>query len=334
MKKNILNLEKYELEQYVLKKYQGKEIFKWLYKKREYDFLEYTNLSKELRNSLMDILEVKLLEIIKVEESHDVYKFLFKLKDSEYIETVLMKHGYGNSICVSTQVGCNMGCLFCESGKLKKVRDLEVYELISQILMVRDHLNIDINSVVLMGIGEPFDNYDNVVKFLKIINDSDGLDIGARKITVSTSGLVPMIDKFSDLGIQVNLAVSLHASNNKTRSELMPINKVYNLNMLMDSIRRYIDKTSRRVTIEYVMIKLVNDTLKDASNLVNLLKDLNVYVNLIPYNETSSNLEGSSDESIRKFYDILKKGGIDVTIRKKMGSKISAACGQLRSKEV
>lgn len=334
MKKNILNLEKYELDQYVLKKYQGKEIFKWLYKKREYDFLEYTNLSKELRNSLMDILEVKLLEIIKVEESHDVYKFLFKLKDSEYIETVLMKHGYGNSICVSTQVGCNMGCLFCESGKLKKVRDLEVYELISQILMVRDHLNIDINSVVLMGIGEPFDNYDNVVKFLKIINDSDGLDIGARKITVSTSGLVPMIDKFSDLGIQVNLAVSLHASNNKTRSELMPINKVYNLNMLMDSIRRYIDKTSRRVTIEYVMIKLVNDTLKDASNLVNLLKDLNVYVNLIPYNETSSNLEGSSDESIRKFYDILKKGGIDVTIRKKMGSKISAACGQLRSKEV
>ena len=282
----------------------------------------------------MDILEVKLLEIKKVEESHDVYKFLFKLKDSEYIETVLMKHGYGNSICVSTQVGCNMGCLFCESGKLKKVRDLEVYELISQILMVRDHLNIDINSVVLMGIGEPFDNYDNVVKFLKIINDSDGLDIGARKITVSTSGLVPMIDKFSDLGIQVNLAVSLHASNNKTRSELMPINKVYNLNMLMDSIRRYIDKTSRRVTIEYVMIKLVNDTLKDASNLVNLLKDLNVYVNLIPYNETSSNLEGSSDESIRKFYDILKKGGIDVTIRKKMGSKISAACGQLRSKEV
>lgn len=334
MKKNILNLEKYELDQYVLKKYQGKEIFKWLYKKREYDFLEYTNLSKELRNSLMDILEVKLLEIIKVEESHDVYKFLFKLKDSEYIETVLMKHGYGNSICVSTQVGCNMGCLFCESGKLKKVRDLEVYELISQILMVRDHLNIDINSVVLMGIGEPFDNYDNVVKFLKIINDSDGLDIGARKITVSTSGLVPMIDKFSDLGIQVNLAVSLHASNNKTRSELMPINKVYNLNMLMDSIRRYIDKTSRRVTIEYVMIKLVNDTLKDASDLVNLLKDLNVYVNLIPYNETSSNLEGSSDESIRKFYDILKKGGIDVTIRKKMGSKISAACGQLRSKEV
>lgn len=334
MKKNILNLEKYELDQYVLKKYQGKEIFKWLYKKKEYDFLKYTNLSKELRNSLINIFEVKLLEIIKVEESSDVYKFLFKLKDSEYIETVLMKHGYGNSICVSTQVGCNMGCLFCESGKLKKVRDLEVYELISQILMVRDHLNIDINSVVLMGIGEPFDNYDNVVKFLKIINDSDGLDIGARKITVSTSGLVPMIDKFSDLGIQVNLAVSLHASNNKTRSELMPINKVYNLNMLMDSIRRYIDKTSRRVTIEYVMIKLVNDTLKDASNLVNLLKDLNVYVNLIPYNETSSNLEGSSDESIRKFYDILKKGGIDVTIRKKMGSKISAACGQLRSKEV
>ncbi len=334
MKKNILNLEKYELDQYVLKKYQGKEIFKWLYKKKEYDFLKYTNLSKELRNSLINIFEVKLLEIIKVEESSDVYKFLFKLKDSEYIETVLMKHGYGNSICVSTQVGCNMGCLFCESGKLKKVRDLEVYELISQILMVRDHLNIDINSVVLMGIGEPFDNYDNVVKFLKIINDSDGLDIGARKITVSTSGLVPMIDKFSDLGIQVNLAVSLHASNNKTRSELMPINKVYNLNMLMDSIRRYIDKTSRRVTIEYVMIKLVNDTLKDASDLVNLLKDLNVYVNLIPYNETSSNLEGSSDESIRKFYDILKKGGIDVTIRKKMGSKISAACGQLRSKEV
>ncbi len=334
MKKNILNLEKCELEEYVLKKYQSKEIFKWIYKKREYDFLKYTNISKELRNSLLDVFDIKLLKIVKVEESSDVHKFLFKLNDSEYIETVLMKHSYGNSICVSTQVGCNMGCLFCESGKLKKVRDLEVYELVSQILMVSDYLNININSVVLMGIGEPFDNYDNVIKFIKIMNDSDGLDIGARKITVSTSGLVPMIDKFSDLGIQVNLAISLHASNNETRSKLMPINKVYNLDMLVDSIRRYIDKTSRRITIEYVMIKLVNDTKKDALELVNLLKELNVYVNLIPYNETSSNFEGSSDESIKEFYDILKKGGIDVTIRKKMGSKISAACGQLRSKEV
>ena len=334
MKKNILNYSKFELRDYVLKKYQATEVFKWIYKKREYDFSKYTNLSKELRNSLLDSFEVKFLEIVKVEESSDVYKFLFKLSDGEYIETVLMKHGYGNSICVSTQVGCNMGCLFCESGKLKKVRDLEVYELISQIIMVRENLGIDINSVVLMGIGEPFDNYDNVIKFIKMINDKDGLEIGARKITVSTSGLVPMIDEFSNLDLQVNLAISLHASNDKTRSMIMPINKVYNLDMLIDSIDRYIAKTSRRVTIEYVMIKEVNDTLKDALELINLLKNLNVYVNLIPYNETSSNLSASSDESIREFYDILKKNKIDVTIRKKMGSKISAACGQLRSKEV
>ena len=246
-----------------------------------------------------------------------------------------MQHDYGKSVCVSSQVGCNMGCRFCESGRLKKVRNLQTYEMVEQILLIEEDIKESITSVVIMGIGEPFDNYDNVINFIRIINDQKGISIGARHITVSTSGLVPKIKEFMNLDLQVNLAISLHAPNNELRSKIMPINNAYNLDILMDTIKEYTKKTSRRVTIEYVMLDSVNDSEDNALELANLLKGLNAYVNLIPYNETNHlEFKRSSKNRIMKFYDTLKKNGINVTIRKEFGRNISAACGQLRSKEV
>ena len=246
-----------------------------------------------------------------------------------------MYHDYGNSICVSSQVGCNMGCKFCESGRLKKVRNLETYEMVLQILMVEKDIKERISSVVIMGIGEPFDNYENVMNFIKIINEPKGIAIGARHITVSTSGIIPKIYEFMKLPLQVNLAISLHASNNELRSSIMSVNKAYNLNDLLQAIRDYIKFTNRRVTIEYVMLDSVNDSLENAKELAELLKGMNVYVNLIPYNETNHiEFKRSSKNQIMRFYDLLKQNGINVTIRKEFGGKISAACGQLRSKEV
>ncbi|MDO4975462.1 MAG: 23S rRNA (adenine(2503)-C(2))-methyltransferase RlmN, partial [Alphaproteobacteria bacterium] len=254
------------------------------------------------------------------------------LDDHSKVEAVLMIHDYGNSLCVSTQVGCNMGCAFCESGRRKNLRNLESYEMVSQILLVEADLNIRISHIVLMGIGEPFDNYDNVMRFIKIINCNKGIDIGARHITVSTCGIVPKIKDFADENTQVNLAISLHAPNDELRSKLMKINKVYNLKQVLDAVKYYIDKTNRRVTFEYIMLKGINDGFKEALELAKLLKDLNAYVNLIPYNETSHiEFKKTNEEGILKFYDILKKNNINVTIRREFGSEVDAACGQLRS---
>ena len=255
--------------------------------------------------------------------------------DDNYIEAVLMEHDYGLSICVSSQVGCNMGCKFCESGRLKKVRDLEAYEIVQQIMLVEEDVKKRISSVVLMGIGEPFDNYDNIMDFIRIINDPKGIAIGARHITVSTCGLIPKIRQFMEEELQVNLAISLHASNSELRSELMPINKAYDLKELMEVLKEYIEKTNRRVTIEYVMLNNVNDKDSNANELASLLRGMNVYVNLIPYNETNHlEFNRASKENVMKFYDILKQRGINVTVRREFGSNIDAACGQLRSKEV
>jgi 23S rRNA (adenine2503-C2)-methyltransferase len=243
-----------------------------------------------------------------------------------------MKHDYGNSLCISTQVGCNMGCTFCESGRLKKVRNLEVSEMILQILQVEADLNIRVSHIVVMGIGEPFDNFDNLIKFLNIVKDPKAIEIGARHITVSTCGIIPKIKEFMELEDQVNLAISLHASNDKLRSELMPINKVYPLRDLISVIKDYIKKTNRRVTFEYVMLKGINDQTVNAIELSKLLKGVHSYVNLIPYNETSHiSYEKSNKDNILAFYDTLKKNNINVTIRKEFGSKVMAACGQLRS---
>lgn len=336
MRNSIYNLTINDLEIYLTskneKKYHAKQIYDWLYVKKVKSFNEMTNLSKELINILDNDFVIDTIDIIKKEVDNDVVKYLFKLTDGEYIESVLMFHDYGLSVCVSSQIGCNMGCKFCNSGKLKKVRDLYPGEIILQLLKIEEDIDKKITHVVIMGIGEPFDNYLNIIKFIEIINNPFSLNIGSRHITLSTCGIVPKIDEFSNFPYQVNLAISLHASNNKLRNSLMPINKVYNINELMNSIKRYIAKTNRRVTFEYIMLDKINDTKECAYELAKLIKGLNAYVNLIPYNMTKDlTYNRSNDLNIKMFYDILKKEKINVTIRKEFGSKISAACGQLKS---
>lgn len=335
--KNLMDLNILELEDYLLsigeKKYKAIQIFEWLYIHKVYNIDEFTNIKKELRDKLKSDFNTEFISIKRKEEGSYVSKYLFSLKDSNFIEAVLMEHDYGLSVCISSQVGCNMGCKFCESGRLKKIRNLSTHEMVEQILLIEEDIKKKINSVVIMGIGEPFDNYDNVINFIKIINNPKGLAIGARHITVSTCGLVPKIDEFSNLDLQVNLAFSLHAPNDAIRNSIMPVNKVYNISQVMEAIKRYISKTNRRVTIEYVMLNMVNDSVDNAKELANLLKGLNVYVNLIPYNETS-NLEFHKSKRIKEFKDTLMKMGINTTVRKEFGDSISAACGQLRSKEV
>lgn len=334
---SIYNLTYEELLNYLLdlgyKKFTADQIFDWLYKKRVSSFDEMTNLKKELITKLKEDFTIGLLELVKKEEDTGVKKYLFNLSDNNKIECVLMFHDYGNSLCISTELGCNMGCAFCESGRLKKVRNLLPSEMVSQILTVESTESLRITHIVLMGIGEPFDNYDNVINFIRIINDPKALSIGARHITVSTCGIVPKIKEFSSLDLQVNLAISLHAPNDKIRNEIMPISKAYNLNELMDALDYYYEKTLRRITFEYVLLSGINDSKENAIELANLIKGKNAYVNLINYNETK-NIDFKESKKINEFYDILKKNGIDVTVRRKFGNKISAACGQLRSKEV
>ena len=323
------------LEKLNAKPFVAKQLYDWIYKKRVFDFDQFTNIKLELREKLKEHFHIDMLVMRRKQESHLTNKYLFELDDGNLIEAVLMRHDYGLSICVSSQVGCNMGCSFCESGRLKKVRDLLPGEIVRQILMIEDDIKERISSVVVMGIGEPFDNYDNIMKFIRIINDPLGIAIGARHITVSTSGLVPMIRRYAKEDLQTNLAISLHAPNDVLRTKIMKVNKAYPIDELMKSIKEYIALTNRRVTIEYVMLKDVNDDLKCAKELSSLLKGLNVYVNLIPYNETSHiEYKKSSNENIMAFYDCLKKNGINVTVRREFGSNIDAACGQLRASEV
>lgn len=330
----VLDLEKY-LESINNHKFAAKQIYKWLYEQKEYNFNNMTNISLPLRELLSNTFSTNLLTLKKVNRSEDTCKYLFKLDDDNLIEAVLMKHDYGNSVCVSSQVGCNMGCAFCESGRLKKIRDLTAGEIVRQLLMIENDIKARISSVVVMGIGEPFDNYDNIMKFIEIINSPYGLAIGARHITVSTCGLVPKIKEYAHFGLQTNLAISLHAPNDELRNKLMKINKRYNIKELIEAISYYILKTNRRVTIEYVMLEYINDSEILAHELATLLKGLNVYVNLIPYNETSHiEFKKSNKDRINSFYDTLKKCGINVTIRREFGSNIDAACGQLRASEV
>jgi len=314
------------------KKFKATQVFEWIYDKRKYNIKEFSNIKKDVIERLEKDFCLDFIKLEIVLEEKLSKKFLFRLLDGEKIEAVLMQHDYGNSVCVSSQVGCNMGCRFCESGRLKKVRNLETYEIVEQILLIEEYTKIRIDSVVMMGIGEPFDNYDNIINFIKIINEPKGLAIGARHITVSTCGLVPKIKEFSELPWQVNLALSLHAPNDEVRNKLMPVNKVYNVDMVIAAIKDYIAKTNRRVTIEYVMLNMVNDKEEDALELAKLLNKMNVYVNLIPYNETSHiDFKKSGKDNVFKFYNILKSKGINVTVRREFGSKIKAACGQLRS---
>lgn len=335
---NVHNMTREELIQYLEKqggkKYHAEELFRWIYENKIKKFTEITNIKKELLAQLENDFLINEIEIVRVERDKDVNKYLFVLSDSEHVEAVLMQHDYGRSICISSQVGCNMGCKFCESGRRKKVRNLTAGEMVEQIIKVEEDIQMRISHVVIMGIGEPFDNYENVTKFISIINDSKGLQIGSRHITVSTCGIIPKIEKFADFPYQVNLAISLHAPTDALRSSLMPINKVYPLKDLIASLKKYSEKTSRRITFEYILLKDLNDQEEHATSLAKLIKGMNAYVNLIPYN-TTDNLEFLRSDAfqIMKFYDILKKNHINVTIRREFGSKISAACGQLRSKK-
>lgn len=335
---NIYDLTLEKLENYFIdsgdKKYRASQVFYWLYEKRVISFEEMTNLSKETIQKLKKDFSIERPIIVKEEHDKDVSKFLFKLSDNEHIESVLMYHDYGLSLCISSQVGCNMACAFCESGRRKKIRNLKPSEMLLQIIEIEKIINKRISHVVIMGIGEPFDNYDNLVTFLDNANNHKGLCIGTRHITVSTCGIVPKIYEFSNLPYQVNLAISLHAANDELRSKLMPVNKVYPLKKLMMAIKDYLKKTGRRVTFEYILLKDINDTKEDAKSLAKLVKGMNAYINLIPFNENSnSKFKRPKNDEIMKFYDIIKKEGINVTVRKEFGSKISAACGQLRSKK-
>lgn len=328
------NLEKY-FASIGEKKFKAVQVFEWLYQKREENIANFSNIKKEIRDKLQQDFKTDLPKIIKRETDVDVDKFLFFLHDGEKIEAVLMRHDYGLSVCVSSQVGCNMGCKFCESGRLKKVRNLSTDEMVGQILVIEKVMKERIRSVVIMGIGEPLDNYENVLDFIKIINHSKGIAIGARHITLSTCGIIPKIKLLSELPLQINLAISLHAPNDELRNKLMPINKAYPLPKLIEAVKEYSEKTNRRVTIEYILLKNVNDSVCHAHELASLLRGMNVYVNLIPYNETKPiEFKKSEKKNIDLFYQTLKEEKINVTVRREFGSKISAACGQLRSKEV
>lgn len=341
-KQSIYSLRYEEMQAWLVEhgqqKFRAKQIFEWLYEKRVDTIDEMTNLSKDLRALLKDNFTITTLETAVKQESRDgTIKFLFELQDGYTIETVLMRHGYGNSVCVTTQVGCRIGCTFCAStlGGLK--RNLEAGEIVAQVLTVQKALDATderVSSIVIMGIGEPFENYDEMMDFLKIVNHDNGLNIGARHITVSTSGIIPKIYDFADEEIQINFAVSLHAANDEIRSKLMPINRAYSIDKLMEAIQYYQEKTNRRITFEYGLFGGVNDQLTHARELAHLIQGLNCHVNLIPVNHVPErNYVKTSKEDIFKFEKELKRLGINATIRRNQGSDIDAACGQLRAKE-
>ena len=318
------------------KKYRAEQIFKWIYIDKVKEFDEMTNLSIELRKKLKQNYTMCNFNIIKKQESSDgTKKYLFDVLDGNAIETVLMQYHHGKTICVSSQIGCKMGCKFCASTGIKFVRSLTSGEIVEQILAVEQDIGEKISNIVFMGIGEPFDNYDNVMKAIKIINNQKGLNIGARHISISTSGLVPMIYKFADEELQCTLSISLHATNDEKRSSMMPINNRYNIKELMEACKYYIEKTNKRISFEYALAKDNNDNLDDAKELVKLLKGMLCHVNLIPINKIENGaFSKSSNENIIKFRDYLNEKGIIATIRRELGSDIDAACGQLRRKNL
>ena len=334
--KSIYGITRKKLEDYFIsngdKKFRATQIFEWVYRKNIESFDEITNINKDSISKIKEDFYFNSLKIVKKQEDELVKKYLFELSDNNKIESVVMYHDYGISICISSQIGCNMGCAFCESGRLKKVRNLTADEMLLQVLEVQKDIKERISHVVIMGIGEPFDNYDNVIDFINIANDAYALAIGIRHITVSTSGIVPKIEEFAKECAGVNLAISLHAPNNEIRNKIMKINKAYNIEELIKAVKNYIKETNRRVTFEYIMLKDINDTDECAYELAKLLKGINCYVNVIPYNETNNiGFKRSESSQITRFCGILKEENINVTIRKEFGSKVSAACGQLRS---
>ena len=338
--KNIKEYNLDELQNELLalgeKKYRAEQIFKWIYVDKVKEFDEMTNLSIELREKLKKEYTMCNFKILKKQEASDgTKKYLFDVLDGNAIESVLMEYHHGKTICVSSQIGCKMGCKFCASTGIKFIRSLTCGEIVEQVLAVEQDIGDKISNIVFMGIGEPFDNYDNVMNAIKIINNQKGLNIGARHISISTSGLVPMIYKFADEELQCTLSISLHATNDEKRSSMMPINNRYNIKELMEACKYYINKTNKRISFEYALAKDNNDNLDDAKELVKLLKGMLCHVNLIPINKIENgNYVKSTNENIIKFRDFLNKNGIVATIRRELGSDIDAACGQLRRKSL
>ena len=319
------------------KEYRAKQLYSWIYKKGVKDFSLFSDISKNFISYLQDNYYLSSLKAEVVQKSSDgTIKCLFSLEDNQKVEAVLMHYVYGYSVCISSQVGCNMSCAFCASGLLKKRRNLTSGEMIRQVLFFDEMLkkeNKRVSHVVIMGTGEPFDNYDNVLEFVKTINCPYGLDIGARHITISTCGVIPGIQRFKEENLQVNLAISLHAATDELRDKLMPINRIYPLSSLIPAIIQYEKKANRKVTFEYIMIKDVNDSFTDLKNLINLIYPTGGYVNLIPYNPVIENgFKRSDDKTVNRFHNYLLQHGVKSTIRKEFGSDIDAACGQLRAK--
>ncbi len=338
--KNIkdFSLEKLKEEFLLLgeKPYRAEQVFEWLYQKKATSFEEMTNLSLDLRENLKKHFAMHNFNILRKQESKDgTKKFLFDLLDGCAIETVLMEYHHGKTLCVSSQVGCKMGCKFCASTGIKFDRNLTSGEIVEQILAVEREENCTISNVVFMGIGEPFDNYDNVINAIRILNHPKGLNIGARHISISTSGIVPRIYDLAKENIPCTLSISLHATTNEKRSQMMPINKKYPIEELMKACKEYIKITNKRISFEYALAKENNDNLEDAKELVKLLRGMLAHVNLIPINKIENGVYvKSTNENILKFRDYLNSKGIVATVRRELGSDIDAACGQLRRKNL
>lgn len=334
-----LNLKQTEemLAGYGQKPYRAKQLFSWIYRKRVSSFDEMSDLPASLIARLKENYTLDALKEIDRQVARDqTTKYLFELQDGASVEAVLMHFHFGKSLCITSQVGCNMGCTFCASGLLKKQRDLTAGEMVAEVLYVQkelDAIGARVDNIVIMGTGEPFDNYDNVINFCSIINSDHGLAIGARHITISTCGIVPRIDDFASGHYQYNLAISLHAPNDELRSRLMPVNRAYPLDTLMASLKRYSIDNHRRLTFEYILLDGVNDSDEMAVELADLIRGMNAYVNLIPYNQVDENGYLSTNEKkALHFYDVLMKHGVKATLRSRHGDDIDAACGQLRAK--
>ena len=314
--------------------FRGKQVYTWLHKGvASYD--EMTNLPKNLRDALAEKYPIYAPKVVRKQESKKdgTIKYLWQLADGNCVETVLMRYNYGNTVCISTEVGCAMGCAFCASTIGGLVRRLEPYEMVNEVLFTQVDSGLPISRIVLMGIGEPLDNFDNVMRFLELINSPDGMNISMRHISLSTCGLIPRIDALAERKMQISLAISLHGPNDEIRNRIMPVNKAYPIEPLLECCRRYYEATSRRIHFEYAMIDGVNDREQDAKELLRRLKGLPAHFNLIPLNHVEeSPLKPSSKANVAKFQKILEDGGITATVRRTLGSDIDASCGQLRRK--
>ena len=314
--------------------FRGKQIYSWLHKAVD-SYEEMTNLSKPLRQQLAQHYPIRPPKVVRKQESarDGTIKYLWQLSDGNCVETVLMRYHYGNTVCISTEVGCLMGCAFCASTLGGLVRRLEPYEMLDQVMFTQKDSGLPINHIVLMGIGEPLDNFDNVMRFLELVNSPEGMNISMRHISLSTCGLVPKIDALAEKKLQISLAISLHGPNDEIRSRIMPVNKAYPMDVLLEACRRYYDATSRRIHFEYAMIQGVNDSVAHARELLRRLKGLPAHFNLIPLNHVEeSALKPSTKEAVALFQKTLEEGGITATVRRTLGGDIDASCGQLRRK--